>query len=142
MRDFQRHISAHFLNQPLPNVPGGDKFAIIARQWSIVHRELHLNCWRINGNEGQRLALKTISDGFTDKNLLESGQANDVSGVGFGYLDALHPLEVINRRDFGGLFAAIPVDADRGIAHFDFAANNFPEGDAPEIIGIIKVRDE
>jgi len=41
--------------------------------------------------------------------------------VSFSHLDALEALEVENSSHFRHGLAAIPVDADRGIAHFDLA---------------------
>ena len=62
--------------------------------------------------------------------------------MGFGDFDALHAFEMINRGDLADFLVAIAVDAGAGIADFDFAADNFAEGNTPEVIGVIEVGDQ
>jgi len=75
--DSNGNIGPNFLNQPLPDVAGGDEFAVDASERAVVDRELHLNGGRIDRHEGQRHAVFGIGDGFADEDIFEAGQADD-----------------------------------------------------------------
>ena len=53
--DAQGDVGADFLDQPFPDMPRGDEFAVLAGQRAVVDGELHLNRRRIDRHEGQRL---------------------------------------------------------------------------------------
>src|SRR6266850_4126599 len=140
--DSNGNIGPNFLNQPLPDVAGGDEFAVDASERAVVDRELHLNGGRIDRHEGQRHAVFGIGDGFADEDVFEAGQADDVAGMSFGDLDSFEAFEVKDRGDFRQCFSPIAVDADRGIAHFYLAAVDFAKSDSAEVIGVIEIGGE
>jgi hypothetical protein len=94
---------------------------------------------RINGHERQGLPSNVVRDRLADEDVVESGHANDVAGVGFGNFDALESFKMENRGNLARRFAAVAVQAGRLVADFGFAAVYFAEGDTPDVIGIIQV---
>ncbi len=140
--DAEGDVGADFLLQALPDVTGGDEFAVVAGEGAVVDGELHLDGGGIDGDEGKRLLDSDVGNGFADEHFLEAGNADDVAGVGFVDFDAFEAFEVENHGDFAGGLASVTVEADGLVADFGDAAVNFAEGDTAEVIGVIEVGDE
>ena len=90
---------------------GGDELAVHPGQGAVVDGELHLDGGRVNGHEGQRDAVFGVGDGLADEYVLETGQADDVAGVGLGDFDAFEALEMEDCGDLGRGLPAVAVDA-------------------------------
>src|SRR5208282_6906716 len=98
--DAQGDVGADFLLQPLPNVPRGHEFAVLAGERAVVYGKFHLNRRRINRNVRQRAALRFVGNRLTDEHVLKTGNADDVARVRLRHFDAFEALEVVNHRDF------------------------------------------
>ena len=140
--DAQGDVGADFLDQSLPDMPGGDELAVNAGEWAIVNSKLHLDGRRVNRHKRQRRAVFRIRNGLTDKDVLKPGQTDDVPRVGLGDFNALEALEVEDGRDLGGALASVTVDADTSVAQIDFAAVDLAEGNATQVIRVIQVRGQ
>src|SRR6185436_9573106 len=97
---------------------------------------------RIDGDIGQRPAFGTVGDGFTDENVFETRNADDVTRMGFLDLDALQAFEVIDHRDFAFADAAITVQTASRLGDFHLAGQDFSEGDAAQVIAVVEVGDQ
>src|SRR5687767_12461606 len=62
--------------------------------------------------------------------------------MGLLNLDALEAFEMVDHGDLSLCDFAIAVQAGGGLSDFDFALDDFSEGDAPEVIAVIKIGDE
>src|SRR5215467_7664193 len=72
LRNAQGNVRADLFHQPLPDMASGDEFAIRACQRPVVHGKLHLNRWRIDRDEWQRLAIHTVGDRLADEYFLKT----------------------------------------------------------------------
>src|ERR1022692_4198264 len=142
LRDAQGDVGADFLHQPVPDVAGSDELAVLAGERAVIDSELHLDRRRVNRDVRQSRARLRIANGFTNEDVFKAGKANDVAGVSFLDLDALHAFEVEDGRDFVLGDFTMAMAADGGIAQLDFAFVNFSEGDTSEIIAVIQIRDQ
>src|SRR6185369_10304713 len=125
--------------QPLADMAGGDEFAFGAGQRPVIDGKLHLNRGRIDRHKGDALTFDGVGNRFSDKNVLEPGDTDNVTGVGFLDFDSFQSFEMENGRDFTLSLAAIAMNASSLVSHFYFPAKDFPEGDTAQIIGIVEV---
>src|SRR5438034_4280070 len=112
----QGDVGPDFLDQALPEVAGGDEFAVTAAERAVVYGEFHLDRWRVDRLVRQRWTLGTINDGFADEDLLEAGHADNVAGVSFLHFDTLQAFEVVNHRDLAVDLGAVAMNANGGLA--------------------------
>ena len=137
--DAQGDIGARLLHEAVPDVAGGDEFAVLSGERAVVDREFHLNGRRVNRDVGQRRACFAVANRLADEHVLEAGQAHNVAGVRLLHLDALHALEVVDGGDLALGDAAVAVAADGGVADLHLALDDFAERDTAEVIGVIQV---
>src|SRR5262249_18520976 len=123
-------------------MPRSDELAVVAGERTVVDRELHLDRRRINRYVRQRSAQFRIANRFADEHFLEAGQPDDVAGVRFLNLDALHAFEMIDRGELALADLSIAMPADGGFAELHLAFVNFSERDTPEVIAVIEVGHE
>ena len=82
--DVQGHVLEKLLFQPIPEVPGGDKLALLAGKGRVIDGEGHFNGGIGNLHEGQRLHAVRGTQGTADGDVRHAGQGDDFAGVGFG----------------------------------------------------------
>ena len=75
----QRNILESFLEQTVTQGAGGQELALLARKWAVVDREGHLNGRCRNLNKFQRLYCLRCTDGLTDGQIFDTGDADDVA---------------------------------------------------------------
>jgi hypothetical protein len=123
-------------------VARGDELAVLSGERTVVDGEFHLDGRRINRDIRQHRARLGIANRFADEHVFKTGEADDVAGVRFLDLDALHALEMVDRRDFALGDFAVAVTADGRVADLDFAFDNFSERDTADVIVVIQIRHE
>src|ERR1043166_158458 len=121
---------------------GSDQFAFGACKRAVIHGKLHLDRGRINRHKGDALAFDGVGNRLPDKNILETSDANNVAGVGFLDLNPFQSFKMENGSDFALGLAAVAMDAGSLVSHFHFPAQDFPESDTPEVIGVVEICDK
>src|SRR5215831_1138699 len=134
LRNAQSDVRPNLFHQAFPDMPRGNELPINAGQRTVVDRELHLDRGRIDRHKRERFAIHAVSDGFTDEDLLEPCDADDIPGMRLGNFDAFHPLEVVDRRDFRFPFASVPMNAHGWVPNLDLATDDFAESDSAQVI--------
>ena len=81
-------------------MPGSHKFAILAGERAVVHREFHLIVGGSIGLEGSAPRSGVSQRVSPMKTSSETRKTDDVTGVSFGNLNALQALEMVNGGDF------------------------------------------
>ena len=142
LSDAERDVGANFFDEAIPNVARGDELAVLTGERPVVHGEFHLNGGRINRDIGQRGAEFGIANRLADEHVLETREADDVAGVRFRDLDALHAFEMVDHRDLALGNFAVAVAANRRISDLHFAFDNFAECDTPDVFVVIQVGHE
>src|SRR5260370_42455309 len=94
------------------------KLAFTPGERRVVHKEVHLNCRRIDINELERRPLFQVSQRFSDEDLLETGQTDNVTGTGMFDLDSLQTLVSKQGCHCAALTPAVLVNADNRITDF------------------------
>src|SRR5260221_3371619 len=140
--DPQSYICAHLFDEAFPNMASCYQLTVDACQRTVIDGKLHLDRWRVNWFERERHAVHRIGNGFTDENILETGQTDDVAGMGFGNFNPFKAFEVENRGNLRLALSAIAVNTDRAVPHFDFAAVDLTKRDSAEVIRVIEIGDE
>src|SRR5208283_3736490 len=121
LRDAEGDVGADFLHETVPDVAGGDELAVLPGERAVVDGEFHLDGRRINRDVRQRRAQLGIANGLADENVLEPGEANDVTSVRLLDFNALHAFEVKNRGDFALGNFSVTMAANRFVAELDLA---------------------
>lgn len=62
-----------------------DEFAVLASR-TVIDREFHLD-GGMNRLGRQCRPIRTVRQGLANENVLESGQPDDIAGVGLGHFD-------------------------------------------------------
>src|SRR5947207_6052806 len=138
----QRNIAARLAGQTVTNVARGDKFSFASGKRRIVHQNAHPNCRRIDIDKLQRWSILRVGQGLADVNFFEAGQANNIASGSLFDLDLLEPFVSEKRSHVPAFAAAVAVKADDRVPYGDAPAYDPPERDPPEIIAVIKIRNE
>jgi hypothetical protein len=138
----QGDVGADFFFEAFADVAGGDEFAVAAGEGAVVDAELHLDGGRVDVGEGDGLPVFVVAEGLADGDFLEAGDADDVAGDAGDGLGGFEAAELDDLGDGGAFASSVLVDADDGIADVDFAAGDFADGDASDVIGPVEVADE
>ena len=83
-----------------------------------------------------------VGDRLADRDVLDSGQTDDVAGGGFLDVDPLEAVERIELGDLGVLDRGVELDHRHGIADLDPAVEDAPDRDAADVVARIQVRDQ
>src|SRR5579862_1675379 len=135
-------IRARLADEPLPQMPGGEKLAFAARERRVVDDDAHLDRRRVDIDERQGYALLGIGERLADERILEPGQPHDVARRGVLYLDLRQAFVAEQRRDVRPFAPPVLVDADDGIAHRHASADDAPVGDAAKVVAVVEIRHE
>ena len=138
--DLQRHVRARFTNEAVFDLARGEQFAFAPGQRRIVHTDLHGDRGRVNMHKWKRLALFIVCDCLADKNVLKSGNANDIPLGGAFDLDLLQSFMAEERGDVGACFLAVGVKANGALADFHTPAGDAPVSDAAEIVTVVEIQ--
>ena len=118
----------------------GDEFTFAADQRAVVDAKLHLQSRRIDLGEGQGVASFIGTDGVADIDVLNAGDADNVTGArarGFGGAEAS---EFENLTNFSAdAFAVRVTYHENGITKRGGAAENLTNRDTTHIIAPINI---
>ena len=94
-------------------VTGGNKLTLLTCEGGIVNREGHFHGGLTNLDELKGLNLCGGADGVTDRDILTTGEADDVADLCLGNGDTLQSVKLIDRYNLRGAgFAAVVIVAD------------------------------
>src|SRR5205823_4146723 len=97
---------------------------------------------RIDIDELNRDALFSTDQCFTDLALFKSGQSNDFASARLLGFDLFETGMSKERRDGSAFAISIAMKTDNRIANAHAAANDATKRDAPDIITVLKIRDQ
>src|SRR5262249_38727024 len=139
--DTNADIAARLQVEPFPKFARGHIGALAAGPRRVVNREGHRNRGFIDANGRQRDWLVQIRDGFTNRDVLNSGNDDDISSSRLSYLDAFEPTPLVQPRHLAGGFR--PVDPTQRVvaATGQAAPNDSADGKAAHIVVIVEVVD-
>src|SRR6266446_1504638 len=140
--DLKRNVPPGFPNEPIANMSRRHKFPLASGKRRIVHQDAHSNRWRIDIDKLKRRALFSIGQRFTDISVFKSGQAHNFASARFLGFDLFETGMGKERGDGSAFAISIAMKTDNRIANAHAAANDATESNAPDIIIVIKIRDE
>src|SRR6266849_4640575 len=131
-----------FPNEPIANMSRRHKFPLASGKRRIVHQDAHSNRWRIDIDKLKRRALFSIGQRFTNISVFKSGQAHNFASARFLGFDLFETGMGKERRDGSAFAISITMKTDNRIANAHAAANDATESNPPDIITVIKIRNE
>src|SRR5713101_5960748 len=140
--DLKRNVPPGFPNEPIANMSRRHKFPLASGKRRIVHQDAHSNRWRIDIDKLKRRALFSIGQRFTDISVFKSGKAHNFAGARFLGFDLFETGMGKERGDGSAFAISIAMKTDNRIANTHAAANDATESNAPDIITVIKIRNE
>src|SRR6266403_3705336 len=140
--ELKRNVTAGFPDEPIANMSRRHKFPVASGKRGIIHQNAHSNRRRIDIDKLKRGALFSTSQCFTDISVFKSGQAHDFASARFLGFDLFETGMGKERRDGSAFAISIAMKTDNRIANADAAANDATKSDAPDIITVIKIRDQ
>src|SRR6266581_3699246 len=140
--ELKRNVTAGFSDEPIANMSRRHKFPLASGKRRIVYQNAHSNRRWIDIHKLKRGALFSIGQCFTDISVFKSGQAHDFASAGLLGFDLFETGMGKERRDRSAFAISIAMKTDSRIANADAAADDPTESDAPDIITVIKIRNE
>src|SRR2546421_478433 len=140
--ELKRNVTAGFPDEPIANMSRGHKFPVASGKRRIVYQNAHSNRRRIDIDKLKRGDLFSSGQCFTDISILKSGQAHNFASTGLLGFDLFETGMGKERRDGSAFAISIAMKTDNRIANAHAAANDATESNAPDIITVIKIRNE
>src|SRR6266403_2235351 len=140
--ELKRNVTARFPDETIANLSRRHKFPVASGKRRIVYQNAHSNRRRIDIDKLKRRALFSIGQLFTDISVFKSGQAHNFASAGLLGFNLFESGMGKERRDRSAFAISIAMKTDNRIANADAAADDAPESDAPDIITVIKIRNE
>ena len=137
--DTQGNVLEQLAEQALAQVARGDKLAFLARKRRIVDREGHFDRRLGNFNERQCFDMLRVAQGFTDGDVLNAGEADDLARLGFVCGFTLQLFNGVERNDLGVIrLGRTVIVADRDLlANLHRAALDAADADAANILVVV-----
>src|SRR5205823_6906263 len=140
--ELERNVTAGLPDQPIANMSRRHEFPLASGKRGIIHQNAHSNRRRIDIDKLKRGALFSTSQCFTDIGVFKSGQSHDFASARLLGFDLFETGMSKERRDGSAFAISIAMKTDNRIANADAAANDATKSDAPDIITVLKIRDE
>ena len=137
------HVGLHLLEEAVPQVPGGDVFALPPGKGGVVHQEIHGHGGLVDLHKGQGLHAVNVAGGLADVQVGDAGDGDDVPQPGALVLHPLQALELVQLGDLGVLVAVLPAAADGdGLPHLDGAPLHPADADAAHVVVVVDVGEQ
>ena len=136
----QGHVLQGLPHEPVPDLAGGDKFTLPAREGGIVDGEGHLHGGGADLHKLQGLHGLGGADGVADGDIADAGHGDDIAG---GDLGDGHPVQAVELINGGGLGLLADLVRIVVVAHHDLlvllqgAPLNAAHGDAAHKLVIV-----
>src|SRR6266404_4959772 len=140
--ELKRNVPPGFPNEPIANMSRRHKFPLTSGKRRIIYQNTHSNRRRIDIDKLKRGGLFSTSQRFTDISVFKSGQAHNFASAGLLGFDLLETGMGKERRDGSAFAISIAMKTDNRIANAHAAANDATKRDAPDIITVLKIRDQ
>src|SRR6266446_1012903 len=140
--ELKRNVPTGFPDEPIANMSRRHKFPVATGKRRIVYQNAHSNRRRIDIDKLKRGALFSVGQCFTDISVFKSGQAHDFASARFLGFDLFETGMGKERGDGSAFAISIAMKTDNRIANADAAANDATKSDAPDIITVLKIRDQ
>src|SRR5882762_4749508 len=140
--ELKRNVTAGFPDEPIANMSRRHEFPLASGKRGIIHQNTHSNRRRIDIDKLKCGALFSTGQCFTDISVFKSGQAYDFASARLLGFDLFETGMSKERRDGSAFAISIAMKTDNRIANAHAAANDSTKSDAPDIITVLKIRDE
>src|SRR6266853_29363 len=140
--ELKRNVTTGFPDEPIANMSRRHEFPLASGKRGIIHQKAYSNRRRIDIDKLKRRALFSIGQCFTDISVFKSGQAHDFASAGLLGFDLFETGMGKERGDGSAFAISIAMKTDNRIANAHAAANDATESNAPDIITVIKIRNE
>ncbi len=140
--DAQRDVAQQLPRQTIAQVTRGDILPVAPGHRRRVDTEDHRHRGLVDGGRRNRHAILGIGDRFTDSDVLDAGEADDVTGCGGRDVHALQPLEREQLGDFRLLLTAVELQYRDLIADAHLAVEDAANRDATQVIARVEVRHQ
>src|SRR5205814_2740666 len=140
--ELKRNVTAGLPDEPIANMSRRHKFSVASGKRRIVYQNAHSNRRRIDIDKLKRGGLFSIGQCFTDISVFKSGQAYDFASARLLSFDLFETGMGKKRRDCSAFAISITMKTNNRIANTHTAADDATESDAPDIITVLKIRDE
>ena len=111
-------------------------------EWTVVDGELHLHGGRVDLDEGECLHVWCRGEGVADVDIVEAGEADDVSGDGFLNVVGREAGEGLHLGDFDAVLGAVFAKCVDGLALFDLSGEDAADRHAADVVVPVDVGDE
>ena len=138
----KRYICFKLFHQTLTNFTGSNPFTFTTCEWTIVYEECHLQCWLINFQNRQSFRIVRISDRFTDVDIFNPCNRNDVTCSSFFGLNTFQTLETKQFLDTSSFAFAITHNNSNGLALTNYATVHTTDCDTSEVFIVVHQGNE
>ena len=139
--DPKGHVGQQFPLETIPQLPAGHELAFFACKRGIVDHEGHLQGWFINLDQGQGLRIIGAGNGFTNVDLIKTGNCHQITGPGLLDLDPLQALETKQLADPAALNAAVIAKQGDWLPRTNLAVVDTANHDATQKIAVVQGGD-
>ena len=137
----QRDVRFHFLEQAIMQIARGDVFPVGAGEWPVVRHEIHLHSRLFDLQQREDYGALDLGDGFTDGEVLHTGDRADVARRGLGQFEALQRLEAQDLGDPKFLAITVSVHAQSALPLLDTPRFDPTDRDVPQVVVVVQGRD-
>src|ERR1700737_2963631 len=134
LAELERNVRTAFSNQTLLDMPCGKELSFTPCQWGVVHKKIHLNGGRININKCERGSFLKIGKCFANRNLIKTGQTNDVACAGMFDFETVQTPISKKRGNTTPFAPSIFVHADNRVPNFHPSADDSTKRKASQVI--------
>jgi hypothetical protein len=132
--DPHRHVRPHFLEEPLPEVPGGDVLPVAPGEGGDVRREQHGDGGLVDADRREGHGAFGIGQGLPDVHRLDAGDRDKLPRTGLGHLDAPEALVHVDDRQLGRLHRASAADDRDAIGGPDGPVRHASDDESPHVV--------
>ncbi|MNB85515.1 hypothetical protein D3C75_324280 [compost metagenome] len=133
----QADIRFKLFEQTLAKFTGSYPFTFFTCERAVVHEEGHLHSRLIDLQNRQCFRVSRIGNRFTDVDVLDTGNRNDITCAGFFGFNTLQALEAKQLLNTGSLTLAVTHNYRYGLALLNHAAVNTSNSNTSQIFIVI-----
>ena len=142
--NMQGNVLEGLFKQTVTQMTGGQELTFLACKWAVVNREGHLNSWSGNLYKFQWFWCIWRTDGFTDAQVFNTGDTNDIADCCALSLNSLQALDLIEGYDLGaiGNIWIVVIAYDNWIVYFQSTSCNSADTDSADKVVVVDGRNQ
>ena len=116
---------------------GCNEFTFTTSEWRVVYGEYHGQCWFVDGDRWQCFWIFSISYSFTNVDIVDTSECNDIAHFSFVSFNAVQTIISIYATNFR-FTSAFTIHNSHLLVSFHFTANDTAYSDFTDEVIVIK----